>query len=94
MYRESQLAIGWDEDFSAYYEDLSNEDHTYFFSAREHQRLENSWVLALNSQGPNGLMKQRKDYAESKIVRTENLDEPTPKYIPANKYGKERINRS
>ena len=39
MYRESQLAIGWDEDFCAYYDDLSNEDHTYFYTASEHHDL-------------------------------------------------------
>ena len=70
IYRESQLAIGWDEDFCAYYDDLPHEDHTCFYNASEHQRLENSWVLALNSQGPNGLMKQREDYAEA--VRIKN----------------------
>ena len=52
--RESQFAIGWDEAFCAHCDNLSNEDHTYVYTADEHKRHENSWVLQLNSQGLNG----------------------------------------
>ena len=65
----------------------TNEDHTYVCTAEEHKRRENSWVLVLNSQEKNGPMKQREDYAEATKIK-ERL------HIPANKYGKERINRS
>ena len=65
----------------------TNEDHRYVCTAEEHKRRENSWVLVLNSQGKNGPMKQREDYAEATKIK-ERL------HIPANKYGKERINRS
>ena len=44
--------------------------NTLYFYTVEHQPLENIWVLALNSQGPNRLMKQREDYAEA--VRIKN----------------------
>ena len=64
IYRESQLAIGWDEAFCAHYDKLSNEDHTYVCAAEEHRR-ENSLVLGLNSQGKNGPMKQDDDYTEA-----------------------------
>ena len=98
IYRESQLAIGWDEAFCANYETISKEDHTYVYTADEHQRLETSWVLQLNSQGPNSPMKEREDYADAvKIKRSlvQRIWKSKPKKnIQANKYGKDRINRS
>ena len=96
--RESQLAIGWDETFCAHCDNISNEDHTYECIAEEHERRENSWVLVLNSQSKNGPMKQREDYADAIRIKerdcTKNLKEQDQKSIPANKYGRERINCS
>ena len=95
MYRESQLAIGWDEDFCAHYDGLPHKDHTCFYTASEHQRLENSWVLALNSQGPNGLMKQREDYAEAVRIKERLRREsgwPNPKIHPS-KHVSQRANQ-
>ena len=69
IHRESQLAIGWDEASCANFDDISNEDHTYVYTADEHKRLETSWVLQLNSQGPNSPMKQRDDYADAVKVK-------------------------
>ena len=43
IYREAQLAIGWDEAFCAYYDKLSEEDHTYLDTTVEHRRLETIW---------------------------------------------------
>ena len=51
IYRESQLAIGWDEAFFAHYDEEAKEDHSYVAAAEERKRREKSWVLALNSQG-------------------------------------------
>ena len=75
IYRESQLAIGWDEAFCAHYDEMAKEDHSYVAAAEERKRREKSWVLAINSQGKMS-------------------GEGTRKSTPANKYGKERINRS
>ena len=96
-YRESQLVIGWDEGFCARYHATAKEDHSYVCTAEEHERRDNSWVLVLNSQGKNGPMKQREDYAEPIRIKercTKSLEKHGQKSIPANKYGKERINRS
>ena len=64
IHRASQLAIGWDEAFCANCDNISKEHHTYVYTADEHKRLETSWVLKLQSQGPNSPMKQREDYAD------------------------------
>ena len=65
IFRESQLAIGWDEAFCAHYDKISKENHTYVCTAEEHERREQLGVLVLNSQGKNGPMRQREDYAEA-----------------------------
>ena len=72
MYRESQLAIGWDEAFCASYDNISKEDHTHVYSEDEHKRLENSWILQQKSQGPNSPMKQREDYGKERINRSQD----------------------
>ena len=40
IYRESQLAIGWDEAFCARYDEIAKEDHTNVCTAEEHKRRE------------------------------------------------------
>ena len=48
---ESQIAIEWDEEFCARCNTIAKEDHSCVATAEERKRRENSWVLALNSQG-------------------------------------------
>ena len=49
--RESQLAIGRDEAFSAHCDKFSSEDNTCECIAEDHESCETSWELILNSQG-------------------------------------------
>ena len=53
-YRESQLAIGWDEELCARYDEIALEDHSYVATKAERSRHENSWKNVLHSSGPNG----------------------------------------
>ena len=64
-FNPSWIAIGWDEAFCANYDIISPEDHTCVYTAAEHRRLENSWIVQLNSQGRNGPVKLREGYAEA-----------------------------
>ena len=80
--RESQLAIRCYEAFGAHYDEISKEDRTYVCTAEEHRTRQNSWVLILNSQGTNGPMKQREDYADAirikeRYGRTKNPSQQT-----------------
>ena len=61
--------------------------HTYVCSAEEHKRCQNSWVLILNSQGTNGPMKQREDYADAIRIKErlyEEFGEGRTKLHPSN----------
>ena len=92
-----QSHLGWDEAFCAHHDNISNEDRTHVYTADEHERLETSCELQLSSQGPNSPMKQREDYTDAVKIKDRLHRESggaNQKYIPANKYGKERINRS
>ena len=51
-YKESQLAIGWDEEFCRRLDKIVLEDHPYVSTREERTRREKTWVLALNTQGP------------------------------------------
>ena len=69
---------------------------THVCTAEEDQKTQTSWVT-LNSQGRDGPMKQREDHAEAirkKSACGDNLEKQGQKSIPANKHGKEQINRS
>ena len=44
-HRESQIAIGWDEEFCARYDAIAKGDRSYVATAEERKRRENSWVL-------------------------------------------------
>ena len=55
------MDIGWTEDHCARLDEIAAEDHCYIATA-ERARRENTWVLVLNSSGPNGPMSQREDY--------------------------------
>ena len=49
FYRESQIAIGWDEAFCAKYIRISKEDHTYmFFTAGHRMKLRKDYAKAIN----------------------------------------------
>ena len=66
IYRQSQLDIGWTEDHCARLDEIAAEDHSYIATAAERARRENTWVLVLDSSGPNGPMNQREDHQEAK----------------------------
>ena len=68
IYRQSQLDIGWTEVHCARLDEIAAEDHSYIATAAERARRENTWVLVLNSSGPNGPMNQREDYQEAKRI--------------------------
>ena len=63
-YRQSQLDIGWTEDYCARLDEIAAEDHSYVATAAERARRENTWVVVLHSSGPNGSVNQREDYVE------------------------------
>ena len=64
-HRQSQLNIGWTEVHCARLDEISAGDHSYIATAAERARRENTWVLVLNSSGPNGPMSQRVDYEDA-----------------------------
>ena len=68
IHRRSQMDIGWTEDHCARLDEIAAEEHSYIATAAERTRRENTWVLALNSSGPNGPMNQREDYLEAKRI--------------------------
>ena len=59
------MDIGWTEDHCARLDEIAAEGHSYIAAAAERARRENTWVLVLNSSGPNGPMNQREDYQEA-----------------------------
>ena len=65
-YRQSQLNIGWTEEHCARLDEIDAEGRAYIDTAAERARRENTWILELNSSGPNGPMNQREDYKEAK----------------------------
>ena len=72
-YRKSQLNIGWNEEFCARYDAIAVEDHSCIATASERLRCEHTWVLVLNSSGPDGPMNQREDnyqWASSTTTRS------------------------
>ena len=69
IYRASQFAVPWDEDLCARYDEIAQEDHSYEYSAKEHERLASSWRIHLNSCGKNGPMKQRLDCVETVRIK-------------------------
>ena len=95
FYRESQIAIGSDEAFCTKYERISEEDHTHVFSTAEHRRLENSWTLQLDTQGPTRPMKLREDYAEAVRIKERFYREPggTHERVHPSKQVRQRANQ-
>ena len=67
--RQSQLDIGWTEEHCARLDASATEDHSYIAEAAERARRGNTWVLVLDSSGPNGPMNQREDYQEAKRIK-------------------------
>ena len=66
--RQSQLNNRWTEEHCARLDEIAAEDHSYIATAAERVRREYTWVLVLNSSGPNGPMNQREDYEEAKNI--------------------------
>ena len=77
IYRESQLAIGWDEEFCTRYDEISTEDHTFVCTAEEHRRREISWVLVLNSQGTLRRSHQNQRAIVRRVWRSKAVWEPS-----------------
>ena len=63
------MAIGWDEEFCRRLDKLALEDHSYVPTYEERARREKTWLLALNTQGPTGQIRQRPDYADAVRIR-------------------------
>ena len=61
IYRQSQVNIGWTEEPCGRLDEIAAEDHSYFDTAAERARRENTWVFVLNRSGPNGPVIQRED---------------------------------
>ena len=68
-YRQSQIDIGLTEEHYARLDAIAAEDHSCVAPAVERTRRENTWVLVLNSSGPNGTMNQHEDYHEAIEIR-------------------------
>ena len=54
---------------------IAEEDHSHEATAEERKIRENSWVLVLNTQGENGPMNQREDYAEATRIKERLYEE-------------------
>ena len=67
------MDIGWTEEHCARLDEVAAECHSYIATAAERTRRENTWVLVLNSSGPNAPMNQREHYQEAKRVIKERL---------------------
>ena len=63
--RQSQSAIGWDEDLCSVYATAA-EDHSYIATQAERRRNENSGKLVLNTSGRKGPTDQRDDDQEAR----------------------------
>ena len=81
--RESQIAIGWNEEFCARHQWSS-----YVATAEERRRRANSWVLVQQPR-ETGPMNQREDYFEAKRIKDRLYEEAgegkTTIHPPANK---------
>ena len=61
VYRESQLAIGWNEQNCIEMDELAKQNHTYNLS-KEEQKYQGQWYLTLNKSGKNAPMRLRPDF--------------------------------
>ena len=97
-YRDSQTAIGWDEELCALYDAIAAEDHSSIATQAERSRNDNSSKLAQHSSGKNGPMDQRDDYQEAKITNKRDcmrsMGRATPKSIPKIKFDNDEVNNS
>ena len=66
-YRQSLIDIGWTEEHCARWDKIAAEDHSFFATAAERIRRENTQVLVLNISGLNGSMNQGEDYQAKRI---------------------------
>ena len=67
-YRESQQAMGWDEDTCRSLHKIASEDHSYIATWCERQRYDNNAKFAIDTHGKNGPMKVRSGHSDA--VRT------------------------
>ena len=63
-----------------------------FATAAERFRRENTWVLVLNSSGPNGPMNQREVYHEAINIKDEESEKWTQDSIPVSKFDNDQVN--
>ena len=89
--RLSQMDIGWTEDHCARLDEIAAEDHSFIATGAERTRRENTWVLVLNSSGPNGPVNQREDCQEAYI---KNQAPQTQDFILENKFDSDWIDHS
>ena len=64
-----------DEEHCARYDAIAAEDHSEVATAAMRFRRENTWVLVLNSSGPNSPMNQREDYHEAIKIKGRLFEE-------------------
>ena len=87
-YRASQVEHGWTEELCAEHDALAQEDRSYTYTAREHQRLASTWTVHLNSSGKtdqwqSDLVMQK--LCESDIVRIKSQVKRMGEFIPVSK---------
>ena len=69
VYRESQLAVGWSQQYCKEWDELAKEDHTYKLTPEEKRRYKGQWYLTLNKAGKNGPVKLRTDYRAACMMK-------------------------
>ena len=87
-YRASQVEHGWTEELCAKHDALAQEDRSYTYTTREHQRLASTWTGHLNSSGKtdqwqSDLVMQK--LRESEIVCIKSQVKRMGEFIPASK---------
>ena len=87
-YRASQVEHGWTEELCAKHDALAQEDRSYTYTAREHQRLASTWTVHLNSSGKtdqcqSDLVMQK--LCESEIVCIKSQVKRMGEFIPVSK---------
>ena len=66
LYRNSQIAVGWAEDYCRYLDSISTTNISYTTARIERERCQNNLVLGVNDQGPKpGPMNNRADFSQT-----------------------------
>ena len=59
-YWKSLSDTGWTEERTIQYDETAPADHSYVATSQERSRNDKSWILALNAEGMQGPLNQRK----------------------------------